>query len=62
MKPTIANFHQLGPLGQVGLVVAKSVCVLFVFLSPSHVIFLLGRTGAERASSMEWCNIDLDLE
>ena len=32
-------FHQLGPLGRVGLVVAKSVCVLFVCLSPSHAIF-----------------------
>ena len=35
------NFHQLGPLGRVGLVVDMSVC-LFVSLSPSHAIFFLG--------------------
>ena len=37
------NFHQLGPLGRVGLVVAMSVCLcvcVFVCLSPSHAIFL----------------------
>ena len=33
---TKAIFHQLGPLGQVGLIVAKSFCCL----SPSHAIFL----------------------
>ena len=32
------DFHQLGPLGPVGLVVAKCVCV-FVCLAPSHAIF-----------------------
>ena len=26
----VHNFHQLGTLGRVGIVVAKSVCVLFV--------------------------------
>ena len=31
---TLRNFHQLGPLGRVGLVVTNSVC-----LSPSHAIF-----------------------
>ena len=31
--------HQLGPLGRVRLVVAKSVCVLFACMSPSHAIF-----------------------
>ena len=37
------------------------VC-LFVGLSPFHVIVLRGRTGAERASSVDWCNLDLDLD
>ena len=64
---TIQNitFPQLGPLGRVGLVVAKSVSVLSVCLSPSHAIFFLrGRTEAERALSVDWCdlNIKLDLE
>ena len=31
--PATLGFH---PLGRVGLLVAKSVCVLFVCLSPSH--------------------------
>ena len=52
-------FYQLGPLGRVGLAVAMSVGV--VFLSPSHAIFLRGTTGAERALSVDWCNLDLDL-
>ena len=30
-------------------------------MSPFHVIFLRGRTGAERASSVDWCNLNLDL-
>ena len=35
------NFHQLSPLGRVGLVVTKSVCFCVVpTLSPSHAIFL----------------------
>ena len=61
---TIQNitFHQLGPLGRVGLVVAKSVSVLSVCLTPSHAIFLRGRTGAERASSVDWCDLDLNLD
>ena len=25
-------------------------------------IFLRGRTGVERASSVDWCNLDLDLD
>ena len=49
-------FHQLGPPGRVGLVVAMSVCCC---LSPSHVIFLRGRTGAVRASFVDWCDLDL---
>ena len=56
------TFHQLGPLGRVGLVVAKSVSVLSVCLSPSHAIFLRGRTGAERAFSVDWCNLNLKLD
>ena len=66
--PWAYNFQQLGPLGRVGLVVAMCVCLsvcLFVCLmSPFHVIFLRGRTGAERASSVDWCdpNLDLDLK
>ena len=36
---------------------------LFVSLmSPFHVIFLRGRTGAERASSVDWCDLALDLD
>ena len=53
------HFHQLGPLGRVGLVVAMSVSCI---LSPSQAIFLRGRTGAEHASSVAWCDLDLDLE
>ena len=55
------NFHQLGPLGQVCLVVAKSFCVFVccVFV-PFPCDFLRGRTGAERALSVDWCNIDLE--
>ena len=53
------RFHQLGPLGRVGLVVAMSVC-LFTCLSPSHAIFLRGRTSAERASFVDWCDLDLE--
>ena len=61
---TIQNitFHQLGPLGRVGLVVVKSVSVLSVCLSHSHAIFFRGRTGAERASSVDWCNLNLKLD
>ena len=47
------DFHQLGPLGRVGV---------FTCLSPSHAIFLCGRIGAERALSVDWCDLDLDLE
>ena len=55
-------FHQLGPLGRVGLAITKSVCLsVFLLLSPSHAIFLRGRTGAERASSVDWCNLNLNL-
>ena len=48
------------------LVVAKSVCVLFVCvlfvsLSPSPAIFVCGQTGAERASSVDWCGLILIL-
>ena len=36
---------------------------MFVCLmSPFHVIFLRGRTGAERASSVDWCDLDLNLD
>ena len=55
------RFHQVGPLGRVGLVVAMSVC-LFTCLSSSHAIFLCGPTGAERASFVDWCDLDLDLD
>ena len=57
--------HQLGPLGPVGLVVAKSVCfcvVIGVFVPFPCDFFLRGLTGAERASSVDWCNLGLDLE
>ena len=60
------HFHQLGPLGRVGLVVAMCVCFYLCFfvclMSPFDVIFLRGRTGAERASSMDWCDLDLNLD
>ena len=56
-------FHQLGPLGQVNLIVTKSFSVLLsVCLSPSHAIFLRGRTGAERSSSVDLCDLDLDID
>ena len=58
------HFHPLGPLGRVGLVVAMSVCLLLLFVcsSHSHAIFLRGRTCAERALSVDWCDLDLDLD
>ena len=37
-RRSMLDFHLLGPLGQVGLVVDMSVC-LSVCLSPSHAIF-----------------------
>ena len=42
---------------------SRDVC-MFVCLSdvPFHVIFLRGGTGAEGASSVDWCDLDLDLE
>ena len=52
----IKDFHQLG---RVGLVVAMSMCCC---LSPSHAIFLRGRTGADRALSVDWYDLDLDIE
>ena len=61
----LKNFHQLGLLGRVGLVVAMCVCFYLCFfvclMSPFHVTFLRGRTGAERASSVNWFDLDLDL-
>ena len=39
-----------------------SVCLFVCLMSPFHVIFLRGRTGAERASSVDWCDLNLDLE
>ena len=60
------GFHQLCPLGRVCLVVAMcvslSVCLFVCLMSHFHVIFLRGRTGAERALSVDWCDLDLDLE
>ena len=62
-------WSQLGPLGRVGLVVTKSVCVC-VCVSPSHAIFcVVGLvqsvpclwTGAERALSVDWCGSCLAL-
>ena len=58
LKTFLLCFHQLGPLGRV---VAMSVC-LCVCLSPSHAIFLRGLTGADCASSVDWCDLDLDLD
>ena len=52
--------QQLGPLGRVGLVVAMSVCCRLCV--PFPCIFLRGRTGAERASSVDWCDLDLNLD
>ena len=42
---TLSNFHQLGSLGQVGLVVTKSACVLFVC-----VLFVCSSQSASRGS------------
>ena len=54
----MTNFHQLGRLGRVGLVVAKSVCVcVSVCPLPMRFFFLRGWTGAERASSVDWCGL-----
>ena len=39
--------------------VRPCVCLL---MSPSHAIFLRGRTGAERASFVDWCDLDLNLD
>ena len=58
---TIFSFHQLSPLGRVGLVVAMCVCLFVSLMCPFHVIFLRGRPGAERALSVDWCDLDLDL-
>ena len=41
---------------------SHKVCLFVCLLSPSHAIFLRGRTGAERASSVDWCDLDLDLD
>ena len=54
----VKNFSPTLPLGRVGLVVTMSVSCI---LSPSHAIFLRGRTGAERASSVDWCDLHLEL-
>ena len=42
----------------------SSICDvrLLSMLCPSHAIFLRGRTGVEHASSVDWCDLDLDLE
>ena len=54
-------FHQLGPQGRVGLVVTKSVCLsVCLFIVPFQCDFLRGRTSAERASSVDWCDLDLE--
>ena len=43
---------------------SRNVRVFFVVLclSPFHAIFLRGRTGVERASTVDWCDLDLDLD
>ena len=38
------------------------VCFFVSLMSPFHVIFFCGPTGADRASSVDWCDLDLDLE
>ena len=64
LQPAQQAFHQLGPLVRVGLVVAMcvcfSVCLFVCLMSPFHVIFLRGWTGAEDASSVDWCDLDLE--
>ena len=42
--------------------VCLSVCLRVCLMSPFHVIILRGRTGAERASSVDWCDLDLDID
>ena len=44
----------------VAMCVCMSVCLFVCLMSPFHIIFLRGRTSAERALSMDWCNLDLD--
>ena len=64
------NFHKLGPLGRAITKSAsgpswsssRDVCLFLCWFSPFHVIFLRGRTGAERAWSVDWCDLDLDLD
>ena len=64
MHITITNLFS--PTLPTGLVVTMCVCFYLCFfvclMSPFHVIFLRCRTGAEYASSMEWCDLDLDLD
>ena len=50
-----------GPSWSISRDVCLCVC-LFVCLSPSHAIFLRGRTGAERALSVDWCDLNLNLD
>ena len=52
----MADFYQIGPVGQVGLVVAMFVLMYDVcMVSPPHAIFLRPWTGAEHPLSVAWC-------
>ena len=57
-------FHQLGPLGRVSLVVAKSVCVLFACcfcVCPLPMRFFCV-VGLVRSVPRPWTGGDLDLD
>ena len=61
-KQAEIHFHQLGPLGRVVLVVAKSVCLSVCLFVPFPCdFFLRGWTCAEPASSVDWCKSCLAL-
>ena len=38
------------------------VSLFLCLMSPFHVIFSRGGTGAEHASSVDWCDLNLDLD
>ena len=54
------KFHQLGPLGRVGLVVAMSVCCILSV--PFPCIFFEWSDWCRAASSVDWCHLNLDLD
>ena len=39
---------------------SRHVRLFLCWMSPSHAIFLHGRTGADRAWSVDWCDLNLE--